>query len=107
MTVTVGVVSPYSAQVSEIRRRLGKKYDDHDNFKVHVRSIDGFQGGEDDIVIISTVRSNQRGSIGFTSSPRRINVALTRARYGYDSISGILERFLHLHKYWKFLSSFM
>ncbi|XP_063937410.1 helicase sen1-like [Daucus carota subsp. sativus] len=79
--VTVGVVSPYSAQVSEIQRRLGKKYDDNDSFKVHIRTIDGFQGGEDDIVIISTVRSNQRGSLGFTSSPRRINVALTRARH--------------------------
>lgn len=66
--------------MSEVQRRLGKKYDDHENFKVHIRSIDGFQGGEADIVIISTVRSNQRGSIGFTSSPQRINVALTRAR---------------------------
>lgn len=73
--------------MSEIQRRLGRKYEDHDNFMVHVRSIDGFQGGEDDIVIISTVRSNQRGSIGFTSIPQRVNVALTRARY--SSISGI------------------
>ncbi|XP_074323795.1 uncharacterized protein LOC141660706 [Apium graveolens] len=79
--VTIGVISPYSAQVSEVQRRLGKKYDDHENFKVHVRSIDGFQGGEADIIIISTVRSNERGSIGFTSSPQRINVALTRARH--------------------------
>lgn len=93
MKVTVGVVSPYSAQVSEIQRRLGKKYDDNDSFKVHIRTIDGFQGGEDDIVIISTVRSNQRGSLGFTSSPRRINVALTRARYGYNFMIVIIESF--------------
>lgn len=81
MKVTIGVISLYSAQVSEIRRELGHKYDNHDDFQVHIRSIDGFQGREEDIIIISTVRSNQDGSIGF--SPKRINVALTRARYSH------------------------
>lgn len=85
--ITVGVISPYSAQVSEIQRELGQKYDNHGNFQVHVRSVDGFQGGEEDIIIISTVRSNHDGSIGFTFSPQRINVALTRARYDYLSPS--------------------
>lgn len=93
--------------MSEIQRRLGKKYDDNENFKVNIRSIDGFQGGEEDIVIISTVRSNQSGSIGFTSIPQRINVALTRARYDYDPISSILERFLIPSRILKFLSSFI
>lgn len=82
--VTVGIVSPYSAQVSEIQRKLGQKYDNNDEFKVHIRSIDGFQGSEEDVIIISTVRCNRRGSIGFTSSPHRTNVALTRARYEYE-----------------------
>ncbi|KAK1380720.1 P-loop containing nucleoside triphosphate hydrolases superfamily protein [Heracleum sosnowskyi] len=81
LKVTIGVISPYSAQVSEIRRELGQKYDNHNDFQVRIRSIDGFQGGEEDIIIISTVRSNQNGSIGFAFSPQRINVALTRARH--------------------------
>ena len=46
-----------------------------------VKSIDGYQGGEQDIVLLSTVRANNKGSIGFLSSPQRTNVALTRARY--------------------------
>lgn len=52
-----------------------------DGFAVKVKSIDGFQGGEEDIIILSTVRSNSGGSIGFISNPQRINVAITRARY--------------------------
>lgn len=51
------------------------------NFSVSVRSVDGFQGGEEDIIIISTVRSNKNGKIGFLDNRQRANVALTRARY--------------------------
>lgn len=52
------------------------------NFSVSVRSVDGFQGGEDDIIIIiSTVRSNGNGKIGFLDNRQRANVALTRSRY--------------------------
>ncbi|KAK6242403.1 hypothetical protein SCA6_007792 [Theobroma cacao] len=48
---------------------------------VKVKTVDGFQGGEEDIIIISTVRSNSSGAIGFMSNPQRTNVALTRARH--------------------------
>lgn len=47
---------------------------------MNVKSIDGFQGGEQDIIILSTVRTNGSTSLGFISSPQRSNVALTRAR---------------------------
>ena len=47
---------------------------------VDVKSIDGFQGGEKDVIILSTVRTNNRTSLEFISSPQRTNVALTRAR---------------------------
>ncbi|CAN0880594.1 Probable helicase MAGATAMA 3 [Linum grandiflorum] len=79
--LSVGVISPYAAQVSEIQRKIGRKYERIDGFSVKVRSVDGFQGGEEDIIIISTVRSNSKGAIGFLSNGQRANVALTRARH--------------------------
>ena len=79
--LTIGVVSPYSAQVDLINDEIGNKYDKLDGFSVKAKSIDGFQGGEADIVILSTVRSNEHGHVGFLSSRQRTNVALTRARY--------------------------
>ncbi|KAJ0765120.1 putative TPR and ankyrin repeat-containing protein [Helianthus annuus] len=79
--LTVGVVSPYVAQVVSIQEKLAQKYKKFDGFSVKVKTIDGFQGGEEDIIILSTVRSNSHGSVGFLSSPQRTNVALTRARH--------------------------
>jgi superfamily I DNA and/or RNA helicase len=78
--LSIGVVSPYSSQVDAIKGRLGKKYDTYDGFQVRVKSVDGFQGEEDDIIILSTVRSNRRGVVGFLADNQRTNVALTRAR---------------------------
>ncbi|GKF23238.1 UvrD-like helicase, ATP-binding domain, P-loop containing nucleoside triphosphate hydrolase, partial [Tanacetum coccineum] len=77
--LTIGVVSPYFAQVVSIQEKLAHKYEKLDGFSVKVKSIDGCQGGEEDIIILSTMRSNSRGFVGFISSPQRTNVALTRA----------------------------
>ena len=74
------MVSPYNAQVDAIKNRLGQKYNTCDGFHVRVKSIDGFQGEEDDIIILSTVSSNGRGVVGFLADNQRTNVALTRAR---------------------------
>lgn len=79
--LSIGVVSPYAAQVVAILDKLGNKYDKIDGFLVKVETVDGFQGGEEDIVIISTVRSNTTQKLDFISNPQRMNVALTRARY--------------------------
>ncbi|KAJ3709114.1 hypothetical protein LUZ61_012819 [Rhynchospora tenuis] len=79
--VNVGVISPYAAQVSAIQDRLGKRYLKHEFISVKVSSIDGFQGGEAEVILMSTVRSNRDGTIGFMSDNRRINVALTRAKH--------------------------
>ncbi|XP_059668939.1 uncharacterized protein LOC132314035 [Cornus florida] len=79
--LSIGVVSPCAAQVVAIQEKLGRKYENLAGFMVKVKSIDGFQGGEEDIMIISTVRTNSRGFIGFISSPQRTNIALTRARH--------------------------
>ncbi|XP_075090185.1 uncharacterized protein LOC107780673 isoform X2 [Nicotiana tabacum] len=81
--VSVGCISPYKAQVFAIQQKLGQKYstDVNSYFSVNVRSVDGFQGCEEDVVIISTVRGNGSGLVGFLSSRQRANVALTRARF--------------------------
>jgi hypothetical protein len=80
--VSIGIISPYNAQVNEIQEKV-KQYtwDSNSEFSVNVRSVDGFQGGEEDIIILSTVRSNRSGNVGFLSNRRRANVAMTRARY--------------------------
>ncbi|MED6110878.1 hypothetical protein PIB30_047026 [Stylosanthes scabra] len=77
--VNIGIVSPYAAQVVAIQDMIGQKYDKHDGFYVSVKTIDGFQGGEQDIIILSTVRTNG-STLEFISCPQRTNVALTRAR---------------------------
>ncbi|XP_077247014.1 putative helicase MAGATAMA 3 isoform X2 [Tasmannia lanceolata] len=79
--LSVGVISPYKAQVVAIKEELGNKYEMITYFDVRVRSVDEFQGGEDDVIIISTVRSNGNGSVGFLTDTQRTNVALTRARH--------------------------
>ncbi|KZV53817.1 hypothetical protein F511_00083 [Dorcoceras hygrometricum] len=81
--IRVGCISPYKAQVAAIRERLGNSYSTNadDAFSVNVSSVDGFQGGEEDVIIISTVRCNGNGSVGFLSNCQRANVALTRAKF--------------------------
>lgn len=77
--ISIGVISPYKAQVYAIHGKIGKTYSEDSNFSVSVCSVDGFQGGEEDVIIISTVRCNGNGSVGFLSNRQRTNVALTRA----------------------------
>ncbi|XP_018479580.2 helicase sen1-like [Raphanus sativus] len=80
MKVNVGVISPYKGQVRAIQEKLGS-LSSGQLMTLNVRSVDGFQGGEEDIIIISTVRSNGNGKVGFLSNRQRANVALTRARH--------------------------
>jgi senataxin len=80
--VSIGIISPYNAQVFEIQAKIKQYTSVSDtDFTVSVRSVDGFQGGEEDIIIMSTVRSNGSGKVGFLSNRQRANVAMTRARY--------------------------
>lgn len=79
--IDVGVISPYRAQVQLLRRLIRKK----EFFKpyrglISVNTVDGFQGQERDVIVISLVRANADGQIGFLSDLRRMNVAITRAR---------------------------
>lgn len=79
--IDVGVISPYRAQVQYLRRQLKNR----EFFKpyrdlISVNTVDGFQGQERDIILISLVRANDEGQIGFLRDLRRMNVAITRAR---------------------------
>ena len=79
--IDVGVISPYRAQVQYLRRLIAKS-GDLKPFRhlISVNTVDGFQGQERDIIIISLVRANEEGQIGFLRDLRRMNVAITRAR---------------------------
>ena len=79
--IDVGVISPYRAQVQYLRQLIKKQ----EFFKpyrklITVNTVDGFQGQERDVIVISLVRSNDEGQIGFLRDLRRMNVAITRAR---------------------------
>ncbi|KAK6242401.1 hypothetical protein SCA6_007790 [Theobroma cacao] len=100
--LSFGIISPYAAQVVAIQEKLGVKYEKTDGFALKVKSVDGFQGGEEDIIIISTVRSNSSGAIGFMSNPQRTNVALTRARHSLW-ILGNGEMLAKSYSYWEAL----
>ena len=77
----VGVISPYRAQVQYLRSQLKKReYFKPFRHLISVNTVDGFQGQERDIIVISLVRSNDEGQIGFLRDLRRMNVAITRAR---------------------------
>jgi len=79
--IDVGIISPYRAQVQYMRRMI-KKSDFLRPFRhlVSVNTVDGFQGQERDVILISLVRANDEGQIGFLRDLRRMNVAITRAR---------------------------
>ena len=70
----IAVISPYDAQVQKLRELL------HDVGDLEIDTVDGFQGREKEAVVVSLVRSNAEGELGFVADIRRINVALTRAR---------------------------
>lgn len=72
----IGVISPYSAQVTVIRKLLAPKFDN----RIEVSTVDGFQGRENEVIIVSLVRSNDNREVGFLNDPRRLNVAMTRPK---------------------------
>lgn len=80
-SIDVGIISPYRAQVQLLRKELRKReFFRPYRHQLTVNTVDGFQGQERDIILISLVRSNDGGDIGFLRDLRRMNVAITRAR---------------------------
>ncbi|OXG12313.1 ATP-dependent helicase [Cryptococcus neoformans Tu401-1] len=101
----IGVITPYEGQRSYIASYMQL----HGSLKkdlykeVEVASVDAFQGREKDYIILSCVRSNEHQGIGFLNDPRRLNVALTRAKYGVVILGN--PKVLSKHPLWLYLLS--
>ncbi|KAK9866541.1 hypothetical protein WJX84_006717 [Apatococcus fuscideae] len=81
----IGVITPYSGQVTELRAQLQGSESTAAALAdgiLEVKTVDGFQGREKEVIVFSAVRSNQQRSVGFLADARRLNVALTRAKRG-------------------------
>ena len=104
--IDAGVISPYRAQVQYLRRLIMKR----EFFKpyrrlITVNTVDGFQGQERDIILISMVRANENGEIGFLRDLRRMNVAMTRARMKLIILGDVatLTRHPFYKKLWEYV----
>ncbi len=69
----IGIISPYEQQVNVLKDEIG-------SLGVDIKTVDGYQGREKEVIILSLVRANPEGTLGFLTDFRRLNVALTRAR---------------------------
>lgn len=101
--VDIGVITPYEGQRSYIVSTLQSTgtFKKESYKEVEVASVDAFQGREKDFIVLSCVRSNDTQGIGFLSDPRRLNVALTRAKYGLVIIGN--PKVLSKHELWHYL----
>jgi regulator of nonsense transcripts 1 len=80
----LGIITPYAGQVTYLLDSLASLTPGNEDFAngIEIDTVDAFQGREKEFIIFSCVRANEEGTIGFLSDKRRVNVALTRARYG-------------------------
>lgn len=76
----IGIITPYQLQCRELRNAFRRRFGQNIGKFVDINTVDGFQGREKDIIILSCVRASHDSGIGFLSDIRRMNVALTRAR---------------------------
>jgi len=91
-TNDIGIITPYNGQVRVLSdlfeqaggREIGEKYSG-----LEIKSVDGYQGREKEVIVFSTVRANENGEVGFLKDKRRLNVALTRAKRGLIVIGNL------------------
>ena len=96
----IGIITPYEGQRCYLVSHMLKNGSVNTNLykEIEVASVDSFQGREKDYIILSCVRSNDHNGIGFLDDPRRLNVALTRARYGLVIVGNAFS--LSKHQLW-------
>ena len=106
--IDVGIISPYRAQVQLLRSML-MKWEFFKPFRrlISINTVDGFQGQERDIILISMVRSNDEGQIGFLRDLRRMNVAITRARMKLIILGnrGTMTRHPFYRQLWQYIEN--
>jgi predicted DNA helicase len=100
----IAVIAPYAAQVRRLRQSLAVP-------GLEIDSVDGFQGREKEVVVLSLVRSNTEGEIGFLGDERRMNVALTRARrkllvIGDSATLSVLPFYQRLFEYFEAIGAY-
>lgn len=104
--IDIGVISPYKAQVSYLRHLVKKiSFFKQVRKRITINTIDAFQGQERDVIIVSLVRSNSYGQIGFLNDLRRINVAMTRSRMKLILIGN--AQTLSRHRFYKELLEYI
>lgn len=102
---SIGVITPYNGQVQHIKRMIAGDEElrtlaaGNNTATIEVKSVDGYQGRERDVIIFSAVRSNRRGNLGFLTDWRRLNVAMTRARNAL-LVVGDIETLMEGDKHW-------
>ncbi|KAF9428708.1 ATP-dependent helicase NAM7 [Podila epigama] len=99
----IGIITPYEGQRSYLVNYMGFNGSMRKELykEIEVASVDAFQGREKDYIIVSCVRSNEHQGIGFLNDPRRLNVALTRAKYGLVILGN--PKVLSKHPLWHHL----
>ena len=104
--IDVGVISPYKAQVQYLRQLIRKDawFKPYRQY-ITVNTVDGFQGQERDVILISLVRANEEGQIGFLNDLRRMNVAITRARMKLIILGDVAT--LTKHPFYKKLNEYI
>jgi superfamily I DNA and/or RNA helicase len=126
MIGTIGIITPYSEQLNELQKEFfsqgltrrkphqqgnddekggqdqqRKKPNKYARLNIELNTVDGFQGKEKDFIIMTTVRANDEKKIGFLSDIRRLNVAITRSRYGLFIVGS--GDTLSSNRYWRYL----
>lgn len=99
----IGIITPYEGQRSYVVQSMQQTGTFKKEYykEIEVASVDAFQGREKDFIVLSCVRSNDHQGIGFLSDPRRLNVALTRAKYGLVILGN--PKVLSKHPLWHYL----
>lgn len=102
----LGIITPYEGQRAFLVQYMQHSGSFHSKIyqEIEVASVDAFQGREKDIIIFSCVRSNEHQGIGFLNDPRRLNVALTRAKFGIIIVGN--PKVLSKQPIWNYLLTF-